>query len=110
MPDAQVDQAGLFQTRNDPHLDACLVLDRLNQVAAVGRLTDGAGGHCLDPREAAVVGECGERADYFGAFGDSARGEGAGRERLLAQARHVLEPVKDLVGKVGLDFRQNHVD
>src|SRR2546427_4113731 len=50
VPNAQVDQTGLFLPRDHADTDARFPLDGLDQVAAVGRFADGAGSDRLDPR------------------------------------------------------------
>src|SRR2546422_11646185 len=73
VPDAQVDQTGLFLPRDHADTDARFPLDGLDQVAAVGRFADGAGSDRLDPREPAVASQGGEGPNHLDPLGDGVR-------------------------------------
>jgi len=108
--DGEIDEAGLFFGRNDVDGEAKGVAYRLNEVAAVAGLADGAGGdgaEAVDTFEGGHLGEPreGREAVVHGTLGEKVAGEAA-----FAEADHVLVAAEDVEVALGRDFDHDEVD
>ena len=110
MADAEIDEARLLASGDDLDAQADVLLDALDEVAAVGGLAHGAGGDRGDARDALALGERAERRQRAHAGVDRFRRELALAQRLAAEAHHVLGAVEDAEPPVRLDLGHDHVD
>ena len=89
---------------------ADVTLDLFNEIAAVGGLAHGAGGHRGDAADALTLGEGAERRQGSHARVDGLRRQASLAERATAEAHHLFGTVEHAEAAIRLNLRHDHVD